>query len=75
MLLHHIWKNVEHFSYFYLKTALFQESSEKIMCSKRVNGQYQVKTSNMFAALENLNDDVDINSAWQILDNQNFSEC
>jgi hypothetical protein len=30
-----------------------------------VNKQYQVKISNRFGALENMNDDVDINRAWK----------
>jgi hypothetical protein len=30
-----------------------------------IKGQYQVKISNSFAALENLNDNVDINRAWE----------
>jgi len=30
-----------------------------------VKEQYQVKISNRFAALENLDDDVDINRAWE----------
>jgi hypothetical protein len=29
--------------------------------------QYQVKISNKFAALENLDDDVDINRAWETI--------
>jgi hypothetical protein len=30
-----------------------------------VNKQYQVKISNMFTALENLDDDVEIKRAWE----------
>jgi hypothetical protein len=30
-----------------------------------VREQYQVKTSNKYAALENLNDDVEINRVWE----------
>jgi hypothetical protein len=38
--------------------------------------QYHVKISNGFAALENLNDDVDINRAWETIkrEYQNFSQ-
>jgi hypothetical protein len=34
---------VEHFSSFYLKIALFQESGEKIMCSERVKEKHRTE--------------------------------
>ena len=34
-------------------------------CELEVRKQYQVKISNRFAAVENLNDSEDINKAWE----------
>jgi len=44
-----------------------EEFNLKKLSELKVREQYQVKISNRLVALENLNDDVDIISAWEVL--------
>jgi hypothetical protein len=37
-----------------------------------VKEKYQVEISNRFVALENLDENVDINSAWKVLETKRF---
>jgi hypothetical protein len=47
----------------------------KQLNEEEVKGQYQVTIKNKFAALENLDDDGDINRAWDtIREHQNFGQ-
>jgi hypothetical protein len=51
------------------RTQTFHMEKSNINKLNEVEGkeQYRVDTSNRFAALENLGDDVDINRAWEII--------
>jgi len=51
----------------------FERFSPSKLCELEVRKQYQIKTSNSFAALENLNDSEDINGAWEIIKDNNTS--
>jgi hypothetical protein len=46
----HLKKDIENVSYFYLKITLFQESGEKILCSKEVKHGIKAPTAAADAA-------------------------
>ena len=52
-----------------IKQAVHKFDVERLNCGKlnelEIRKQYQIKISNRFAALENLNDSEDINRAWE----------